>query len=265
MAGHHCYPVSQQYQWGPIAHTGETKFPLRRLPQKLVVCKNWLLSSQKQEPVPPLGICPPRRGEKKRAARNSLPLPTAAVHGWTGRGRQEFIFKGFVKQRRFELWFLSCLLSSKKAYWCVWLWWTVWIAVCLASHYMHCFTVSISYPLFIAFSVLSFFVSSVSCFLPPLQQASYAASSFSSVPYCVQQTKVPFTPEDTGATQGLTMSVSNSFLNRHSSFPVHSVSCSPHFNTCAYLCRWKACVQILCLCSRLQVKVKVLLGAFELM
>uniref|UniRef100_A0A672UY50 CRK SH3-binding GNRP n=1 Tax=Strigops habroptila TaxID=2489341 RepID=A0A672UY50_STRHB len=61
--------------------------------------------------------------------------------------------------------------------------------------------------------------------LPPKQrqlQASYAASSLSSVSYCVQQTKVPFTPEDTGATQGLTMSVSNSFLNRHSSFPVHS-------------------------------------------
>ncbi|KAJ7418249.1 Rap guanine nucleotide exchange factor 1 [Pitangus sulphuratus] len=61
--------------------------------------------------------------------------------------------------------------------------------------------------------------------LPPKQrqlQASYAASSFSSVSYCVQQTKVPFTPEDSGATQGLTMSVSNSFLSRHSSFPVHS-------------------------------------------
>ncbi|NWX96882.1 RPGF1 factor, partial [Nothoprocta ornata] len=61
--------------------------------------------------------------------------------------------------------------------------------------------------------------------LPPKQrqlQASYAASSFPSVSYCVQQTKVPFSPEDTGATQGLTMSVSNSFLNRHSSFPVHS-------------------------------------------
>ncbi|XP_015135227.2 rap guanine nucleotide exchange factor 1 isoform X1 [Gallus gallus] len=61
--------------------------------------------------------------------------------------------------------------------------------------------------------------------LPPKQrqlQASYAASSFPSVSYCVQQTKVPFTPEDTGAAQGLTMSVSNSFLNRHSSFPVHS-------------------------------------------
>ncbi|XP_034649463.1 rap guanine nucleotide exchange factor 1 isoform X1 [Trachemys scripta elegans] len=61
--------------------------------------------------------------------------------------------------------------------------------------------------------------------LPPKQrqlQASYAASSFSSVSYCVQQTKVPFTSEDTSATQGLSMSVSNSFLNRHSSFPVHS-------------------------------------------
>ncbi|XP_075761666.1 rap guanine nucleotide exchange factor 1 isoform X5 [Pelodiscus sinensis] len=61
--------------------------------------------------------------------------------------------------------------------------------------------------------------------LPPKQrqlQASYAASSFSSVSYCVQQTKVPFTPEDTSATQGLSMSISNSFLNRHSSFPVHS-------------------------------------------
>ncbi|XP_075761663.1 rap guanine nucleotide exchange factor 1 isoform X2 [Pelodiscus sinensis] len=60
--------------------------------------------------------------------------------------------------------------------------------------------------------------------LPPKQRqlASYAASSFSSVSYCVQQTKVPFTPEDTSATQGLSMSISNSFLNRHSSFPVHS-------------------------------------------
>ncbi|XP_038230575.1 rap guanine nucleotide exchange factor 1 isoform X2 [Dermochelys coriacea] len=60
--------------------------------------------------------------------------------------------------------------------------------------------------------------------LPPKQRqlASCAASSFSSVSYCVQQTKVPFTPEDTSATQGLSMSVSNSFLNRHSSFPVHS-------------------------------------------
>lgn len=88
----------------------------------------------------------------------------AAVHGWTGRGRREFIFEGFVTQRRFELWFLSCLLSSRRAYWCVWLWWTVWIAVCLASHYMHCFTVSISYPLFIAFSVLSLCLLSLAFF-----------------------------------------------------------------------------------------------------
>ncbi|XP_036605096.1 rap guanine nucleotide exchange factor 1 isoform X5 [Trichosurus vulpecula] len=60
--------------------------------------------------------------------------------------------------------------------------------------------------------------------LPPKQRqlASYAASSFSSVSYCVQPTKVPFTPEDTSATQGLGMSISNSFLSRHSSFPVHS-------------------------------------------
>ncbi|XP_054139948.1 rap guanine nucleotide exchange factor 1 isoform X6 [Melozone crissalis] len=62
--------------------------------------------------------------------------------------------------------------------------------------------------------------------LPPKQRqlASYAASSFSSVSYCVQQPKVPFSPEDCAATQGLTMSVSNSFLSRHSSFPVHSES-----------------------------------------
>ncbi|XP_074066968.1 rap guanine nucleotide exchange factor 1 isoform X9 [Macrotis lagotis] len=62
--------------------------------------------------------------------------------------------------------------------------------------------------------------------LPPKQRqlASYAASSFSSVSYCVQPTKVPFTPEDTSATQGLGMSISNSFLSRHSSFPVHSES-----------------------------------------
>ncbi|NXH12536.1 RPGF1 factor, partial [Bucco capensis] len=61
--------------------------------------------------------------------------------------------------------------------------------------------------------------------LPPKQrqlQASYAASSFSSVSYCVQQAQVPFSPEDCAATQGLTMSLSNSFLSRHSSFPVHS-------------------------------------------
>ncbi|XP_073909058.1 rap guanine nucleotide exchange factor 1 isoform X11 [Castor canadensis] len=61
--------------------------------------------------------------------------------------------------------------------------------------------------------------------LPPKQrqlQASYAASSFSSVSYCVQQTKVAFTPEDSSATQGLSVSVSNSFLSRHGSLPVPS-------------------------------------------
>ncbi|XP_063140557.1 rap guanine nucleotide exchange factor 1 isoform X15 [Rattus norvegicus] len=60
--------------------------------------------------------------------------------------------------------------------------------------------------------------------LPPKQrqlQASYAASSFS-VSHCVQQTKVAFTPEDGSAAQGLSVSVSNSFLNRHGSLPVPS-------------------------------------------
>ncbi|XP_053137889.1 rap guanine nucleotide exchange factor 1 isoform X6 [Hemicordylus capensis] len=62
--------------------------------------------------------------------------------------------------------------------------------------------------------------------LPPKQRqlASFAASSFSSVSYCVQPPKVPFAPEDLGTTQGLSMSVSNSFLHQHSSFPVHSES-----------------------------------------
>ncbi|XP_029424626.1 rap guanine nucleotide exchange factor 1 isoform X3 [Nannospalax galili] len=60
--------------------------------------------------------------------------------------------------------------------------------------------------------------------LPPKQRqlASYAASPFSSISYCVQQTKVAFTPEDGSATQGLSVSVSNSFLNRHGSLPVPS-------------------------------------------
>nr|KAF6315273.1 Rap guanine nucleotide exchange factor 1 [Myotis myotis] len=61
--------------------------------------------------------------------------------------------------------------------------------------------------------------------LPPKQrqlQASCAASSFSSVSYCVQQTKVAFTPEDGSATQGLSVSVSNSFLSRHGNLPVPS-------------------------------------------
>ncbi|KAK2495405.1 hypothetical protein MC885_013779 [Smutsia gigantea] len=63
--------------------------------------------------------------------------------------------------------------------------------------------------------------------LPPKQrqlQASYAASSFSSVSYCVQQTKVAFTPEDGSASQGISVSVSNSFLSRHGNLPVPSVS-----------------------------------------
>ncbi|XP_072816438.1 rap guanine nucleotide exchange factor 1 isoform X2 [Vicugna pacos] len=61
--------------------------------------------------------------------------------------------------------------------------------------------------------------------LPPKQrqlQASYAASSFSSVSYCVQQTKVAFTPEDGSAAQGISVSVSNSFLSRHGNLPVPS-------------------------------------------
>ncbi|XP_073078660.1 rap guanine nucleotide exchange factor 1 isoform X14 [Manis javanica] len=61
--------------------------------------------------------------------------------------------------------------------------------------------------------------------LPPKQrqlQASYAAASFSSVSYCVQQTKVAFTPEDSSASQGISVSVSNSFLSRHGNLPVPS-------------------------------------------
>ncbi|XP_045701938.1 rap guanine nucleotide exchange factor 1 isoform X3 [Phyllostomus hastatus] len=60
--------------------------------------------------------------------------------------------------------------------------------------------------------------------LPPKQRqlASYAASSFSSVSYCVQQTRVAFTPEDGSATQGISVSVSNSFLSRHGALPVPS-------------------------------------------
>ncbi|XP_063100224.1 rap guanine nucleotide exchange factor 1 isoform X12 [Cavia porcellus] len=62
--------------------------------------------------------------------------------------------------------------------------------------------------------------------LPPKQRqlASYAASSFSSVSHCVQQTKVAFTPDDGSATQGLSVSMSNSFLSRHGSLPVPSES-----------------------------------------
>ncbi|XP_072840997.2 rap guanine nucleotide exchange factor 1 isoform X8 [Pogona vitticeps] len=61
--------------------------------------------------------------------------------------------------------------------------------------------------------------------LPPKQrqlQASFAASSFSSVSYCVQPPKVSFAPEDIGTTQALSMSISNSFLHQHSSYPVPS-------------------------------------------
>ncbi|XP_042334387.1 rap guanine nucleotide exchange factor 1 isoform X2 [Sceloporus undulatus] len=60
--------------------------------------------------------------------------------------------------------------------------------------------------------------------LPPKQRqlVSFAASSFSSVSYCVQPPKVPFAPEDICTAQGLSMSISNSFLHQHSSFPVHS-------------------------------------------
>ncbi|XP_072840998.2 rap guanine nucleotide exchange factor 1 isoform X9 [Pogona vitticeps] len=63
--------------------------------------------------------------------------------------------------------------------------------------------------------------------LPPKQrqlQASFAASSFSSVSYCVQPPKVSFAPEDIGTTQALSMSISNSFLHQHSSYPVPSES-----------------------------------------
>ncbi|XP_012576991.1 PREDICTED: rap guanine nucleotide exchange factor 1 isoform X4 [Condylura cristata] len=60
--------------------------------------------------------------------------------------------------------------------------------------------------------------------LPPKQRqlASYAASSFSSVSYCVQQTKVAFTPEDSSATQGVTVSVSSPFLGRPGAAPSES-------------------------------------------
>nr|XP_034968511.1 rap guanine nucleotide exchange factor 1 isoform X8 [Zootoca vivipara] len=63
--------------------------------------------------------------------------------------------------------------------------------------------------------------------LPPKQRqlASFAASSsFSSVSYCVQPPKVPIATEDIGTAQGLTMSISNSFLHQHSTLPVHSES-----------------------------------------
>lgn len=67
--------------------------------------------------------------------------------------------------------------------------------------------------------------------LPPVylyhffQQAPFAASSFSSVPYCAQPAKGVFNvPEDSSHPQGISLSVSNCFLSRHGSFPVPSVS-----------------------------------------
>ncbi|KAM3911339.1 rap guanine nucleotide exchange factor 1 isoform 3-T3 [Leptodactylus fuscus] len=63
--------------------------------------------------------------------------------------------------------------------------------------------------------------------LPPKQrqlQASFAASSFSSVSYCAQPTKGVFAPEDGSHPQGISLSVSNCFLSRHGSFPVPSES-----------------------------------------
>ncbi|XP_040180334.1 rap guanine nucleotide exchange factor 1 isoform X4 [Rana temporaria] len=62
--------------------------------------------------------------------------------------------------------------------------------------------------------------------LPPKQrqlQAPFAASSFSSVPYCAQPAKGVFNvPEDSSHPQGISLSVSNCFLSRHGSFPVPS-------------------------------------------
>ncbi|KAM8934290.1 rap guanine nucleotide exchange factor 1 [Pelodytes ibericus] len=61
--------------------------------------------------------------------------------------------------------------------------------------------------------------------LPPKQrqlQASFAASSFSSVSFCAQPTKGVFSPEDASLPQGISLSVSNCFLSRHGSFPVPS-------------------------------------------
>ncbi|XP_040261861.1 rap guanine nucleotide exchange factor 1 isoform X2 [Bufo bufo] len=66
--------------------------------------------------------------------------------------------------------------------------------------------------------------------LPPKQrqlQASFAASSFSSVSYCAQPTKGVFAPEDGSHPQGISLSVSNCFLSRHGSFPVPSDSPLP--------------------------------------
>uniref|UniRef100_H3BDJ7 CRK SH3-binding GNRP n=1 Tax=Latimeria chalumnae TaxID=7897 RepID=H3BDJ7_LATCH len=61
--------------------------------------------------------------------------------------------------------------------------------------------------------------------LPPKQrqlQASYAASSSSFISCYVQQSKVPVPAEDAGSVPSISMSVSNSFLSRHSSFTTPS-------------------------------------------
>lgn len=91
---------------------------------------------------------------------------------------------------------------------------------------------------------------------PSAQQASYAASSFSSVSYCVQQTKVAFTPEDSSATQGISVSVSNSFLSRHGNLPVPSVSAPCRSRRGTWWCElpFVACaLRCVCRCSPLPV------------
>ncbi|XP_054945365.1 rap guanine nucleotide exchange factor 1 [Physeter macrocephalus] len=89
--------------------------------------------------------------------------------------------------------------------------------------------------------------------LPPKQRqlASYAAASFSSVSYCVQQTKVAFTPEDGSAAPGISVSVSHSFLSRHGNLPVPSVSRSLPLAT-GKLVSWsrpcRSCLRRVCCC-----------------
>ncbi|XP_069093194.1 rap guanine nucleotide exchange factor 1 isoform X2 [Pleurodeles waltl] len=60
--------------------------------------------------------------------------------------------------------------------------------------------------------------------LPPKQRqmGSYAASHLSSVSYCLQPTKGPLACEDPSAAQGISVSLSNCFLSRHGSLPMHS-------------------------------------------
>ncbi|XP_069093198.1 rap guanine nucleotide exchange factor 1 isoform X5 [Pleurodeles waltl] len=62
--------------------------------------------------------------------------------------------------------------------------------------------------------------------LPPKQRqmGSYAASHLSSVSYCLQPTKGPLACEDPSAAQGISVSLSNCFLSRHGSLPMHSDS-----------------------------------------